>query len=158
MKKTIILTIVAFIQIISIIIALELSKVSEYKVFKIDNEEFYLKRTETTQQEWINVMGSNPSFFKSCGGLCPVDNVNIYDVVHYLNKLSQKEQLDPCYQVQKCIQKKCETKGAYYCEGGLYCEEVRFNSSCDGYRLINKKEWDFLLKNLTTIDESIKLK
>jgi len=33
---------------------------------------FYLQVTEVTQEQWERVMGYNPSFFKNCGGNCPV--------------------------------------------------------------------------------------
>ncbi len=37
---------------------------------------FYLQKTEVTQGQWLEVMGSNPSAFKSCGDTCPVERVS----------------------------------------------------------------------------------
>lgn len=37
---------------------------------------FYLQKTEVTQGQWLEVMGSNPSAFKACGNTCPVERVS----------------------------------------------------------------------------------
>lgn len=52
---------------------------------------FYLQATETTQQQWIAVMGSNPAHFKNCGMDCPVENVRYSDVVTFLERLNDLE-------------------------------------------------------------------
>jgi len=49
-----------------------------------------LGRYEVTQAEWRSVMGNNPSFFKSCGGNCPVEQVSWDDIQIYLKKLNAK--------------------------------------------------------------------
>lgn len=53
---------------------------------------FYLGKFEVTQEEWGEVMGTNPSHFKDCGGRCPVENVNWYDVDRFIQRL---EELSP---------------------------------------------------------------
>jgi formylglycine-generating enzyme required for sulfatase activity/outer membrane protein OmpA-like peptidoglycan-associated protein len=52
---------------------------------------FYLQATETTQQQWIAVMGSNPAHFKNCGMDCPVENVRYSDVMVFLERLNDME-------------------------------------------------------------------
>lgn len=52
---------------------------------------FYLQATETTQQQWMAVMGSNPSHFLNCGLDCPVENVRYSDVFAFLEKLNDME-------------------------------------------------------------------
>ena len=56
---------------------------------------FYISKYETTQKEWVEIMGSNPSLFK--GENLPVDNVSWYDSIEYCNKRSVWENLEPYY-------------------------------------------------------------
>jgi len=50
---------------------------------------FYLGKTEVTQQQWVAVMGSNPSLFK--GRSYPVDQVSWNDVQAFIRKLNAKD-------------------------------------------------------------------
>ena len=52
---------------------------------------FYLGKYEVTQGQWEEVMGSNPSSFKSCGRNCPVESVSWYDVQEFIKKLNARE-------------------------------------------------------------------
>jgi len=51
---------------------------------------FLMSRTEVTQKQWQDVMGSNPSRFTACGPECPVENVSWNDVQEFIAKLNQK--------------------------------------------------------------------
>ena len=51
---------------------------------------FLMGRTEVTQKQWLNVMGSNPSRFAACGSGCPVESVGWDEVQEFILKLSQK--------------------------------------------------------------------
>ena len=51
--------------------------VSSYKIGKY----------EVTQAQWQAVMGSNPSYFGSCGN-CPVENVSWNDIQDFISKLN----------------------------------------------------------------------
>lgn len=82
---------------------------------------FWIKQTEVTQAEWQAVMGSNPSRFQSCGESCPVENVSWSDATEYLNKLSDKEGLERCYDTEG------DSKGI----------------GCRGYRLPTDPEWEY---------------
>lgn len=65
---------------------------NEMPVHSVEVETFYLMNTEVTQEQWISVMGSNPSHFDRCGLRCPIESVNWSDVkefVHRLNRLTQ---------------------------------------------------------------------
>jgi|GEM_PF-3511789 len=50
---------------------------------------FYLGRHEVTQAQWQSVMADNPSYFKECGGNCPVESVSWNDVQDFVNKLNE---------------------------------------------------------------------
>ena len=51
---------------------------------------FLMGRTEVTQKQWLDVMGSNPSRFDACGPECPVENVSWDGVQQFISKLNQK--------------------------------------------------------------------
>jgi formylglycine-generating enzyme required for sulfatase activity len=44
---------------------------------------------EVTQNQWRAVMGDNPSYFLSCGGFCPVEDVSWDDAQRYIQRLNQ---------------------------------------------------------------------
>ena len=52
---------------------------------------FFMQTTEVTQGQWIEIMGENPSNFKSCGNDCPVEQVSWDDIQGFITKLNQKE-------------------------------------------------------------------
>jgi len=51
-------------------------------------DDFFIGRTEVTQGQWKQIMGTNPSHFESCGDNCPVENVNWDDAQSFLAKLN----------------------------------------------------------------------
>lgn len=51
---------------------------------------FYLGKYEVTQSQWGAVMGNNPSYFKDCGGNCPVDNVDWYEAQQFVKRLNAR--------------------------------------------------------------------
>lgn len=55
---------------------------------------FYMQTTEVTQNQWKQVMGSNPSHFKECGGKCPVERVSWNEVQVFIKKLNKLENTD----------------------------------------------------------------
>jgi formylglycine-generating enzyme required for sulfatase activity/TolB-like protein len=82
---------------------------------------FFISKTEVTQDEYLEVMGTNPSGFQNRYG--PVERVTWYDAIEYCNKLSQKEGLIPAY---------------YGTNDQIYCD---FNAN--GYRLPTEAEWEY---------------
>jgi len=53
------------------------------------SKSFYLGKYEVTQEQWVAVMGSNPSNFK--GRTNPVEEVSWHDVQEFIHRLNQKE-------------------------------------------------------------------
>jgi formylglycine-generating enzyme required for sulfatase activity len=82
---------------------------------------FFMGKTEVTQKEWTEVMGSSPSYFR--GDTLPVEQVSWYEAVEYCNKLSVREGLVPAY------------RGS---GDDITCD---FNAS--GFRLPTEAEWDY---------------
>jgi formylglycine-generating enzyme required for sulfatase activity len=52
-------------------------------------QRFYMGKYPVTQAQWQAVMGDNPSFFKSCGGNCPVEQVSWHDAQAFVTRLNQ---------------------------------------------------------------------
>jgi formylglycine-generating enzyme required for sulfatase activity len=82
--------------------------------------DFYLGKYEVTQQEWQNVMGSNPSEFKAVAGVSkedqerfPVEMVSWHDAQAFLTKLNERDtQPGWVYRLPK------EAEWEYACRGG----------------------------------------
>lgn len=55
---------------------------------------YYLSKYEVTQKQWMEVMGSNPSYFKFWGDDLPVDQISWNDVQEFIRKLNAKEGTD----------------------------------------------------------------
>jgi len=62
----------------------------ERPVHEVCVDDFYLAPTEVTQNEWIEIMGENPSAFMDCGSHCPVENVSWKDIQEFVRRLNEK--------------------------------------------------------------------
>ena len=67
---------------------------SEKPVHEVCVDDFYLGEHEVTQGEWEAIMGNNPSYYKNCGGDCPVELVSYDDVQEYIKRLNKKTALN----------------------------------------------------------------
>ncbi len=62
----------------------------EKPVHEVCLSNFYLGKYEVTQGQWRQIMGSNPSYFSSCGDNCPVENVSWNDVQDFISRLNRQ--------------------------------------------------------------------
>ncbi len=82
---------------------------------------FYIDPYETTQEEYMRIMGNNPSTF--AGNKLPVENLNWLEAVSYANAKSADAGLMPAYTI----------------EGN----SVSWDRSANGYRLPTEAEWEY---------------
>ena len=92
---------------------------------RVQVSSFLMCETEVTQAQFVAVAGSLPAGCGSdCGDTLPAHSISWFDAADYLDALSRKEGLRPCY-------------------AGREGETVSWDRSCDGYRLPTEAEWEF---------------
>ena len=111
---------------------------------------FYMGKYEVTQEQWIAVMGSNPSYFQDSPALGevqnrrPVERVSWYDTLVFCNKLSVLEGLNPAY----CING--STDPAVWGDVPNYNNStwnaVEIVAGSNGYRLPTVEQWEYVAK------------
>jgi formylglycine-generating enzyme required for sulfatase activity len=63
---------------------------SEKPVHKVCVNGFWMARHEVTEGQWERIMGYNPSGFKRCGSLCPVEKVSWNEALEFASRLTRK--------------------------------------------------------------------
>jgi len=93
----------------------------ESPVHKVWVGPFLIDRYEVVQEQYVKLVGANPSSFKDPGR--PVDTVTWTDAALYCNLRSLAEGLEPCY---------AEQSDTWQC-----------NFKANGYRLPTEAEWEY---------------
>jgi formylglycine-generating enzyme required for sulfatase activity len=62
----------------------------EHPDHRVSLSAFKMMKYEVTQGQWQAVMGSNPSYYASCGSDCPVEQVSWDDIQGFIEKLNAK--------------------------------------------------------------------
>jgi formylglycine-generating enzyme required for sulfatase activity len=104
---------------------------------------FYIGRSEITQTKWIEVMGSNPSWYTSSLEN-PVEKVKWYATLIYCNKRSIKENLSPCYTINGTTDP--TLWGSIPSTYNSLWDAVTCNFDAKGYRLPTEAEWEYVAR------------
>jgi formylglycine-generating enzyme required for sulfatase activity len=106
---------------------------------------FLVSQSEITQSLYETVMRKNPSKFKGSVSFDiqrekdnPVESVSWFDLIRFCNRLSEMQGFEPCY----TIEYKRNQRGEYTYE----IENVDWNRSANGYRLLTEKEWEYVAR------------
>ena len=92
---------------------------------------------EVSQENWKDVVGQEPSFFKGCPS-CPVERVSWCDAVYFANAMSNLEGFEPYYLLPEGFSLNL-TKEAC----GSLSAHVRQNPKSSGFRLPTEAEWQY---------------
>jgi len=99
---------------------------------------FLIRTTETTVDEWLEVMG--PALYdehRCAVDDCPMGHADFDEVLDYLNRLSERDGLEPCYVLEGCA---VDPEWEYFSCRTRTWEQ---GYDCPGYRLPTDAEWEY---------------
>jgi len=105
---------------------------------------FFIDKYETTQAEYLAVMGVNPSFFANNPNR-PVERVSWYKAIEYCNRRSIQEGLLTCYSYGSSGTNPDNWPTGWNLDGADH-RNVQCNWAANGYRLPTEMEWMFAAK------------
>lgn len=142
--------------------------------------DFYMCDHEVTQKEYQDIMGTNPSKFKTNpdkGEIQenrPVERVSWFDAIEYCNKRSIKEGLTPCYKANDStdtskwgIEPTADTgkwgrkptmtisKEYNYTRSTSTWFDVECDWNANGYRLPTNLEWEYAASAGNNLDKDV---
>jgi formylglycine-generating enzyme required for sulfatase activity len=129
---------------------------SNFSNISVITHDYWMGETEVTQELFLAVMGTNPSYFDGSSGgdpakdtpagetqsKRPVERVSWYDAIAFCNKLSLADGKEPVYRVSGVA---IDWAGLSYSsiptEGNAVWDAVVMDTGKNGYRLPTEMEW-----------------
>jgi formylglycine-generating enzyme required for sulfatase activity len=112
-------------------------------------QSFYLGKYEVTQEQYVAVMGTNPSYFvlpfapETTTKKRPVENVGWYSAIVFCNKLSMLEGMDPAYRIPGYNSTDPADWGAVPENRNATWDAVEVVAGSNGYRLPTDAQWEY---------------